>query len=81
MFSVPFTEFSQTYVQDCVTYWYNAKERRLGQQKRKAHCKAAFPLIYILIINILSANKIIYKWPHLHIKTQIHKQLLVNKVI
>ena len=35
--------------------------------------KAAFTLIYILIVNILSANKIIYKWPHLYIKTQIHK--------
>ena len=35
--------------------------------------KAAFTLIYILIVNILSANKIIYKWSHLYIKTQIHK--------
>ena len=35
--------------------------------------KAAFTLIYILIVNILSANKIIYKWPHLYFKTQIHK--------
>ena len=34
---------------------------------------AAFTLIYILIVNILSANKIIYKWPHLYIKSQIHK--------
>ena len=58
MFSVPFAEFSQTYVQDCVTYWYNAKERSFGQQKRKAYCKAAFPLLYILIVNILSANNI-----------------------
>ena len=33
--------------------------------------KAAFTLIYILIVNILSANKIIYKWPHLYIKTGI----------
>ena len=80
MFSVPFAEFSQTYVQDCATYWYNAKERSFGQQC-KAYCKAAFRLIYILIVNILSANKITYKWPHLYIKTQIHKQLLINKVI
>ena len=35
--------------------------------------KAAFTLIYILIVNILSANKIIYKWPNLYIKTQIDK--------
>ena len=35
--------------------------------------KAAFTLIYILIVDILSANKIIYKWPHLYFKTQIHK--------
>ena len=41
-----------------VTYWYNAKERSFGQQKRKAYCKAAFPLLYILIVNILSANNI-----------------------
>ena len=33
---------------------------------------AAFTLIYKLIVNTLSANKI-YKWPHLYIKTQIHK--------
>ena len=44
-------------------------------------CKAAFTLIYILIVNILSPNKIIYKLPHLYIKIQIHKQSLVNKVI
>ena len=37
------------------------------------NCKAAFTLIYILIVNILPANKIIYKWLHLYIKTQIHK--------
>ena len=35
--------------------------------------KAAFTLIYILIVNILSANKIIYRWPDLYIKTLIHK--------
>ena len=34
-----------------------------------SYSKAAFTLIYILIVNILSANKIIYKWPHLHIET------------
>ena len=42
--------------------------------------KSAFTLIYILIVNILSANKI-YKWPHLQVKTQIRKQSLENKVI
>ena len=31
--------------------------------------KAVFTLIYILIVNISSANKITYKWPHLYIKT------------
>ena len=35
--------------------------------------KAAFALIYILIVNILLANKIIYKRPHLYSKTEIHK--------
>ena len=43
--------------------------------------KSLITPIYILIVNILSPNKIIYKWPHLYIKTQIHKQSLVNKVI
>ena len=33
--------------------------------------KAAFTLMYILIVNILSANKIIYRWPDLYIKTLI----------
>ena len=32
-------------------------------------CKAAFILIYTLIIYLLLVNKIIYKWPHLYIKT------------
>ena len=35
----------------------------------------------MLIVNILSAYKIIYEWPHLYIKSQIHKSSLVNKVI
>ena len=35
---------------------------------------AAFTLIYIWIVNIISANKIKYKWPHLYIKTWIHKK-------
>ena len=39
MFSMALTESSQTYVEDCITYWYNAKEHRLGQQKRKAYSK------------------------------------------
>ena len=30
---------SVKHVEDCVTYWYNAKERRLGQRKRKAYSK------------------------------------------
>ena len=30
IFSVPLAEFGQTYVEDCVTYCYNAKEHRLG---------------------------------------------------
>ena len=34
-FSMPLAEFSQTSVEDCVTYWYNAKELRLGQQNKK----------------------------------------------
>ena len=37
MFSMPLTVFSQIYVEDCVTYWYNAKEHRLRQQKHKAY--------------------------------------------
>ena len=41
--------------------------------QRIATRKAAFALIYIIIVNILSANEIIYKWPYLYIKTQIHK--------
>ena len=31
--------------------------------------KAAFILIYILIVYILLVNKVIYKWPYLYIKT------------
>ena len=31
--------------------------------------EAAFTLIYILIFYMLLVNKIIYKWPHLCIKT------------
>ena len=30
-------------------------------------------LIFILIIDILFVNKVIYKWPYLYIKIQIHK--------
>ena len=30
--------------------------------------KAAFTLIYILIIYILLVDKVIYKWPNLYIK-------------
>ena len=35
--------------------------------------KAAFTLIYILIVYILLVHKIIYKWPQLYVKTLIHK--------
>ena len=35
MFSIPLAEFSQI----CGTYWYNAKEGRLGQRKRNAYSK------------------------------------------
>ena len=31
--------------------------------------KAAFALIYILIVYILLVKKVIYKWSHLYIKT------------
>ena len=31
--------------------------------------KAAFTLIYILIVYILLVNKIVYKWLHLYTKT------------
>ena len=34
-----------------------------------ASTRVAFTLIYILIVYILLVIKIIYKWPHLHIKT------------
>ena len=30
---------STKHVEDCVTYWYNAKEHILGQRKRKAYSK------------------------------------------
>ena len=40
-----------------------------AQNSDQNSSKAAFTVIYILIVNILSANKIIYKWPHLYIKT------------
>ena len=33
--------------------------------------KAAFTLMYILIVNMLSANKIIYRWSDLYTKTLI----------
>ena len=36
---MPLAKFCQTYVEDCVTYWYNAKEHRLGQRKCKAYSK------------------------------------------
>ena len=39
MFSMPLTKFSQPYMEDCVTYWYNAKEYRLGKRKCKAYSK------------------------------------------
>ena len=39
MFSMPLAEFSQAYVEDCITCWCNTKERRLGQQKRRAYSK------------------------------------------
>ena len=44
MFSMPLPKFSQTYVEDCVTYWCNAKECRLGQQKHKRYSKRKLTL-------------------------------------
>ena len=44
MFSMPLAKFSQTYVEDCVTYWCNAKECRLRQQKRKKYSKRKLTL-------------------------------------
>ena len=38
-------------------------------QITKDYLKAAFTLIYILTIYILLVHKVIYKWPHLYIKT------------
>ena len=38
-------------------------------------CKAAFRLIYILIVYILLVNKIIYKWPYL---SRVYTYLYIN---
>ena len=32
-------DFHETYVKNCVHYWYNSKNRRLNQQKRKDYEK------------------------------------------
>ena len=54
MFSMPLAKFSQTYVEDCVTYWCNAKECRLGQQKRKKYSKRKLTLKKHKTFDILS---------------------------
>ena len=59
MFSMPLAKFSQTYVEDCVTYWCNAKECRLGQRKRKRYSKRKLTLKKhktFDIIELLSEN-------------------------
>ena len=39
MFGILLAEFNKLYVKDCVSKWYNDKNRRLGQRKRKAYKK------------------------------------------
>ena len=62
--------FKQSFFPFCVIKWckLDISLRKPGNIKRFQSI-AAFTLIYILIVNILSANKTIYKWPHLYIET------------
>ena len=53
------------HVQKCSTC---AKQNVAIRLQVKSLLKAAFTMIYILIVCILLVNKIIYKWPHLCIK-------------
>jgi hypothetical protein len=39
MFGISLAEFNKSYVKDCVSKWYNDKDRRLGQKKRKTYKK------------------------------------------
>ena len=39
MFGISLTEFHKSSVKDCVSKWYNDKDRRLGQRKHKAYKK------------------------------------------
>ena len=39
MFAISLAEFNKSYIRDCVLKWYNDKDRRLGQKKRKAYKK------------------------------------------
>ena len=39
MFGISLAEFYKSYVKDCVSKWYNDKDQRLGQRKRKAYKK------------------------------------------
>ena len=35
--NIPITEFNQKYSDNIVNYWYNQKERRINQKKRKQY--------------------------------------------
>ena len=39
MFGISLAEFNKSYVKDCGSKWYNDKDQRLGQRKRKAYKK------------------------------------------
>ena len=39
MFGTSLAEFNKAYVKDCISKWYNDKDRRSGQRKRKAYKK------------------------------------------
>ena len=39
MFGISLGEFNKSYVKDCMSKWYNDKDQRLGQRKRKAYKK------------------------------------------
>ena len=56
--------FHTTYLKKCVRYWYNAKNRRLHQQKRKAYNKRESKKIYhlyIIYINDISSMSSSYE--------------------
>ena len=65
--------FSNTNINEKVSLSWSRNIRWQRSPMVNSRIKSLITLIYILIVNILSPNKIIYKWPYLYIKTQIHK--------